>query len=97
LFLVSETSAKRKRSKVNSSDGYSVLCLQEGVQQLVLGLHIIRGDNMYVSFTGIQVSTLLTVGSSHREVNHSGHLSPFAVVLLESLMRSWIQIWTYPD
>ena len=24
--------------------------LQEGVQQLVLGLYIIRGDNMYVSF-----------------------------------------------
>lgn len=38
-------------SDANSSDSYSVFRLQEGVQQLVLGLYIIRGDNMYGSFT----------------------------------------------
>ncbi|XP_020263908.1 sm-like protein LSM8 isoform X2 [Asparagus officinalis] len=36
-----------------------VYSTKEGVQQLVLGLYIIRGDNMYGSFTDLKIPVVL--------------------------------------
>ena len=35
---------------ISFSNMIALFVFQEGVQQLVLGLYIIRGDNMYVAF-----------------------------------------------